>query len=236
MYQPLFIDLFDYILIDLHGTIMVGGDRIDDYRMLARTYRSLGGGLEEGRVVEILGDVIPEMWDRYRDLKRAGEFGGLLSFLGEHRSTADLPEEERRLIDRAFGDHELGVIPPQNREVLKHLASVNRLALISDVWSSPEAFLEYLDETDLLPLFDAVVFSSAHGACKPSEKLFRTALELIGAPSPNKALMIGDSYERDIIGARNVGLGTILVAPSRPPEPKCGDRVVGSFDEVLRAR
>ena len=236
MYQPLFIDLFDYILIDLHGTLMLGGDRLDDYRVLAGTYRSLGGEMEEGRVVEIFGEVIPEMRDRFGDPERAGESVGLLPFLREHRSAAGLAEEELRRIDRAVGEHELGVIPPQNREVLRHLASVNRLALVSDVWASPEIFIDYLREIDVLDLFDAVVLSSEHGACKPSETIFRIALEQIGAPSPDRGLMIGDSYARDIVGARNLGMGTILISPQLPPEPANGDRVVGTLEEVLTVR
>lgn len=237
MFQPLFIDLFDFILVDLSGTLMVGGDRIGDYGAMAATFQELGGELERERVVEIFGRVIPEMWDRYRAVGTEDEeFAPFLSVLREHEVTKGVREKDLALLDRALGLHEMGVVPPSHREVLRHLASVNRLALLSDIWASSDPFTDHLEEVGILSLFDTVIFSSDHNACKPSGTIFRLALEQLGAPSPAKALMIGNDYERDIVGARNVGMATILVDPTLPPEPESGDRVVSELEEVLRVR
>ena len=42
---------------------------------------------------------------------------------------------------------------------------------------------------------------------KPSEKPFRAALDRLGV-SPEEALMVGDWPERDIVGAKAVGMKT----------------------------
>ena len=239
MFQPLFIDLFDYILVDFNGTLAVGGDRLDDYRAVATTYAGIGGGgLSEQEVVEIMKDLLPDMHDLYEayDRSESDDFPSMLDFMRDHRVTSELSEKERVLLDRTIATREMGVIPPQNREGLRHLAATNTLALVSDFWGSSEVLTAYLREIEVHKLFDAVIVSSDHGCVKPSEQIFRTALDAIGSPSPEKCLMIGDNYRRDVVGARKLGMATILIAPTRPPEPECGDRVVARFEEVMRVR
>lgn len=236
MFQPLFTDLFNHILLDLHKTLMFGGDRLEDYSRLLVTYRELGGEMEDREVVRLFGDLLGEMGERYREVEKSDGVPGLLRLMKEHPGTSRLPEREQVLLDRTVAIHELGVVPPQNRDALRHLAVSNKLVLLSDIWGTSEVVVEYLKEVELFEIFDALIFSSDHHCAKPSEKIFRIALEAIGSPPPEKCLMIGDNYERDILGARRLGMGTILIAPARPPEPKCGDRVVADFEEAMRVR
>ncbi len=160
MFQPLFIDLFDYILINLHGTLMTGEGRFPDGQ----------------------------------------------------------------------------AIPLQNRETLRHLATTNRLALVSTLPGSSDVINAYLKEIEVYDLFDAIVIATEEGSADSSKEIFSKALEGIGSPSPEKALMIGDNYTRDILPARRLGMATILIASKRPPEPECGDRVVAAFESILRVR
>lgn len=46
---------------------------------------------------------------------------------------------------------------------------------------------------------------------KPAPEMFEAALQIIGATPPDRVLMIGDSPEHDIAGARNLGFQTLLV-------------------------
>jgi putative hydrolase of the HAD superfamily len=57
---------------------------------------------------------------------------------------------------------------------------------------------------------DAVLTSRVHGKTKPHETIFRRMLELLGV-RPEEALMVGDTLEDDIEGARAVGMSALLV-------------------------
>lgn len=57
--------------------------------------------------------------------------------------------------------------------------------------------------------FDAVVTSEDSGVKKPHAKPFLMALEKLGA-QPAEAMMVGDWAERDMVGAKGVGLKTVF--------------------------
>lgn len=64
---------------------------------------------------------------------------------------------------------------------------------------------------DILPasgvakLWDGVVTAAEAGYPKPEPPIFRLALKRAGV-SASRAIMIGDSYERDVLGAREAGI------------------------------
>jgi HAD superfamily hydrolase (TIGR01549 family) len=65
---------------------------------------------------------------------------------------------------------------------------------------------------------DAVVGSRAHGRVKPHPTIFQAALELLGVEAPD-AVMVGDSLEEDVEGARALGMHAILIdREERHPE------------------
>ncbi|WP_315720870.1 MULTISPECIES: TIGR01459 family HAD-type hydrolase [unclassified Bradyrhizobium] len=47
---------------------------------------------------------------------------------------------------------------------------------------------------------------------KPHAPIFEAALQLLGHPDPHRVLMIGDSLDHDVAGARAMGLQTLLLA------------------------
>jgi HAD superfamily hydrolase (TIGR01662 family) len=57
---------------------------------------------------------------------------------------------------------------------------------------------------------DAVLTSRAHGKTKPHETIYRRMLELLDVSSGD-AVMVGDTIEDDIDGARAVGMQAVLV-------------------------
>jgi HAD superfamily hydrolase (TIGR01549 family) len=65
---------------------------------------------------------------------------------------------------------------------------------------------------------DAVVGSRAHGRVKPHPTIFQAALELLGVEAPH-AVMVGDSLDEDVEGARALGMRAILIdREERHPE------------------
>ena len=65
---------------------------------------------------------------------------------------------------------------------------------------------------------DAIVDSRSHGRVKPHPTIFEAALEQLGA-NPAEAVMVGDSLEEDIEGARALGMRAILIdREDRHPE------------------
>ena len=57
---------------------------------------------------------------------------------------------------------------------------------------------------------DAVVGSRLHGYVKPHPTIFQAALEQLGI-APGDAVMVGDSLEEDVEGARALGMRAILI-------------------------
>jgi HAD superfamily hydrolase (TIGR01549 family) len=66
---------------------------------------------------------------------------------------------------------------------------------------------------------DAALASVAHGKTKPDPSIFRAVLDLLGA-DPSEAVMVGDSPEDDIDGARALGMQAFLI----DREDRFGDR------------
>ena len=65
---------------------------------------------------------------------------------------------------------------------------------------------------------DAIVDSRSHGRVKPHPTIFEAALELLGVRAAD-TVMVGDSLEEDIEGARALGMRAILVdREERHPE------------------
>ncbi|MFL5825761.1 MAG: HAD family hydrolase [Thermoleophilaceae bacterium] len=73
--------------------------------------------------------------------------------------------------------------------------------------SLPEA----LERAGLRSLVDGVAASAVVGAAKPARELFLAALELAGA-EPGDAVHVGDSFQKDVEGARAAGLSAVLLA------------------------
>jgi putative hydrolase of the HAD superfamily len=82
------------------------------------------------------------------------------------------------------------------------------------------------DELGYLPSLSAVVDSRRIGLSKPDPAIFAHAVAAVGAPAAF-TLMVGDSFERDILPARAAGLQTAWLegAVARP----CPDRSLADF-------
>lgn len=79
----------------------------------------------------------------------------------------------------------------------------HRIWILTD--ADPYFVDDVLPATGLPGLWDGVVTAYEAGYPKPEPAIFRLALERAGV-RPSGAVMIGDSYERDVLGAREAGI------------------------------
>ena len=82
-----------------------------------------------------------------------------------------------------------------------------KLAVVSDA-PSREAWMR-LYYLNLHHVFDPVLTFDDTGVRKPSPKPFQMALDYLKV-KPEEALMIGDWPERDVVGAKQIGIKTIF--------------------------
>jgi HAD superfamily hydrolase (TIGR01549 family) len=136
----------------------------------------------------------------------------------------------RRTLDRILEDHGLDVHPadedwfyeeylrkhqsfvrlfPGAREALEQVSRVGlHLGMVADCDT------EYLDRQmcwlDIVKFFDSRTTSEEVKARKPDERIFRAALQKAHS-LPQQAIFVGDSVDRDILGAKALGMTTVLV-------------------------
>ncbi|MCX7905532.1 MAG: HAD family hydrolase [Elusimicrobiales bacterium] len=91
----------------------------------------------------------------------------------------------------------------ENIPLFKYLIhQKKKLGIISNFYGNLPIVLKSLS-IDIY--FEVIADSTIVGALKPSKDIFNYALTKIGA-EPDRSAMIGDSYERDIVGAHSVGM------------------------------
>jgi len=99
------------------------------------------------------------------------------------------------------------VYPNVNKTLIELLKIQIRLAVVSDA-PSREAWMR-LYYLNLHHVFDPVLTFDDTGVRKPSPEPFKMALKKINA-QPDEALMIGDWPDRDVVGAKQIGMKTIF--------------------------
>ncbi|MBI5393203.1 TIGR02253 family HAD-type hydrolase [Candidatus Woesearchaeota archaeon] len=122
---------------------------------------------------------------------------------------------------------------PRVRETLHELKMKEyRLGIVTDA-PQLNAWMR-LCSMHIDHLFDVVVTFDDTKECKPSELPFRKALEKLQLPAA-ECLMVGDWPERDIAGAKAVGMQTCFAkyGAMRTFENVEADFVLHSFEELL---
>ncbi|MGH9695210.1 MAG: HAD family hydrolase [Bryobacteraceae bacterium] len=103
---------------------------------------------------------------------------------------------------------------PQTQEILAELKTRYRLAVVSDAQSAYA--LPELRAVALADYFGATIISGDYGYRKPDRRLFQAALTELQV-CPEEAIFIGNDRFRDVLGARQAGMKTILFCPHGNP-------------------
>ena len=99
------------------------------------------------------------------------------------------------------------VYPNVNKALIELIKMGIKLAVVSDA-PSREAWMR-LYYLNLHHVFDPVLTYDDSGSRKPSPKPFLMALDKLNIKS-SEGLMIGDWPERDVVGAKQIGMKTIF--------------------------
>ncbi len=96
-----------------------------------------------------------------------------------------------------------------------------QIALLTN--GPPDIQRHKLEATGLGDCFDVVIISGEVGVAKPDPSVFALTLERLGAAA-NTTVMVGDNWDRDVVGATAAGWSGIWVSGGRPP-PNPADSV-----------
>ncbi|MBT8256365.1 MAG: YjjG family noncanonical pyrimidine nucleotidase [Bacteroidia bacterium] len=171
-------------------------------------------------------------WKMYREERidktglRRGRFLDAFKPFGIQFSTEELDELATSYIDELPKDNHLfhGAT-----EVLGYLSQRSyKLHIITNGFEEVQHLKLRNSKIDVF--FDTVTTSEEVGVKKPNPAVFNRALEKAGT-IPHQSMMIGDTFEADILGAEQVGMHTLFFN-YRKEEPPENYRVIHDIHEI----
>ncbi len=93
-----------------------------------------------------------------------------------------------------------------------------------------------VDKSGVRPYLEFLISSAAFGRRKPDSGIFRLALDHFRI-APERAIMVGDNYEADVLGAHGVGMQAIWITRRvSPPLPEMAqgepEAIVQTLSEI----
>lgn len=214
-----FIDHYRAILLDVCGTLMFDYDRYGVEVDYFATYTSLGGkSLPPERLAHIINQMYQTIYHAEKVEANFDHFPSLHDFLLTTDGASALSPEEQRLVELVFAHHECGRINAAEAEVVWALYETHPLGILSNIWSLTSVFEQELERAGIRRLIPVRIWSSDLGCIKPAARIFETALEYFDFP-PSQILMVGDTFLRDIYGAKRMGMATAWINPRNLPLP-----------------
>jgi putative hydrolase of the HAD superfamily len=146
---------------------------------------------------------------------RQKRFESLLEQAGEPAAPA-LASQVAATYRQCYIRHRQAV--PGALDLLRALHGHVALGVVTNNVASEQ--LEKIETCGMAPWLDAVIISEQVGVAKPDPRIFALALDRLGV-APDAAVMVGDNWAIDVVGARAAGLRAIwfnrLAAPSPDP-------------------
>lgn len=101
-------------------------------------------------------------------------------------------------------------------ELLEAVRRHARVAIVTN--NLLEEQQDKLQYCALAPLVDVLIASEDVGVSKPDPGIFQIALDRVGATA-DEAVMVGDSWANDVVGATRAGIRAVWFNPDRKPVP-----------------
>ena len=107
-----------------------------------------------------------------------------------------------------------------------------KLAIVSNTCIPGFVLDKHLDLHQLREFFPVRIYSSEFGVPKPNPSIFHEALNVMGV-NASEAIFVGDRVKTDIIGARGVGMRTVLrQLDARWENPDAADFVIRKLSDL----
>jgi len=98
-------------------------------------------------------------------------------------------------------------------ELVQRLAAAVPVAVVTN--GPPDIQRLKIEQLGIGPLLSAVVISGETGIGKPDPAAYGRALEILGV-APEHAVMVGDSWQRDVEGALGAGMRAVWISHGHP--------------------
>jgi putative hydrolase of the HAD superfamily len=214
------------LLFDVNGTLIdIETDEWmeEAYRAIAHFLTYQGIALHRGEVRDLYFRIMKEQFaasaEKYPEFDAIAVWREVLRRCATDY-TRSLGAEKLRQMPLFLAELQRGISRkrlaafPQTQEILAQLKTRYRLAVVSDAQSAYG--LPELRDAGLAGYFQSVVISGDYGYRKPDQRLFQAALSALQV-RPEEAIFIGNDRFRDVLGARRVGMKTILFCPYGNP-------------------
>ena len=214
------------LLFDVNGTLIdIETDEWmeEAYRALAHFLTYQGIALHRGEVRDLYFQIMKEQFaashEVYPEFDVVAVWRELIRRYATDYTRSLGPEKLQQMplflaeLQRGISRKRL-VAFPQTQEILAQLKTRHRLAVVSDAQSAygiPE-----LRAAGLADYFAPIVISGDYGYRKPDVRLFQAALTELQV-CPEEAIFVGNDRFRDIWGARQAGMKTVLFCPHGNP-------------------
>ena len=185
-----------------------------------------------------------EVWEAYEE-----ESSRLFAELAgkEARKIRDVDTEALRRVAERYGfsvpeefwgislemHAKYGKLFPDAVDTIKALKELGlHVGIITD---SDDDYIEsHLKALGIYELFDSITTSEEAGYFKPHPRPFQLALEKAGVKA-KEAIYVGDNPAKDCVGARNVGMMSVLLDPAGQKRELWGncDFIVSSLSDVV---
>lgn len=108
-----------------------------------------------------------------------------------------------------------------------------RVGIISNIWAPYEDGFRRACPA-IVPLIESWHLSYRYGAAKPDPGIFRAALTALAVPA-SRAVMVGDSLEKDVVPALALGMEAVWVLPKETAGANARDRECAAATRGLEA-
>ncbi|OFY85261.1 MAG: noncanonical pyrimidine nucleotidase, YjjG family [Bacteroidetes bacterium RIFCSPLOWO2_12_FULL_35_15] len=173
-----------------------------------------------------------QLWDEYR---KGDVDKNTLRYDRFYRTLLKFKIDDR-LLSQAIGNDYVITSPlktglfPHTKEVLDYLNANYNLHIITNGFEEVQHVK--IKNCGIEKYFDQVITSERAGFKKPDVRIFEYSLATVNCNATN-SLMIGDSLEADIIGARNAGIHQVYFNPKKEPHSEDVTFEISSLKELI---
>ena len=178
---------------------------------IVREFRGLFAGMGEAGIVEAFFESDRQAVREFEaggsaDTVRTGRSRRFLTLLGLSVEYAD---RITNFYVNAYSKMDTAV--EGAKDVITDLVQSYQLGIVSNGF--PDVQYRKLEALGIRHHFDCILLSEELGIRKPDPRIFREAADLLGR-NPSECMHVGDSYDSDVIGAREAGLRACWYNPN----------------------